>query len=93
MLFYIYYRCCLKDAFTKLKNIYGIKSILVEGGAEIIQSVLTHKLCNQIVLTLKPYYYGGYRSLRSQLESPVMLTNVTTARVEEDIIIHGIINS
>lgn len=86
-------RCCLKDAFMKLKSQCGIKSILIEGGAEIIQSVLQLKLCNQVVLTLKPVYFGGYRALTKQLDSPVHLLNVSTVRVEEDILIHGLLPS
>eukprot|EP01041_Mallomonas_annulata_P001880 gene1880-3648_t len=40
-------RCDLYDCFVKLKSIFGLKSVLVEGGAHILQSVLEKKIANQ----------------------------------------------
>lgn len=61
----------------------------MEGGAEIIQTVLDQNLCHQIVLTLKPSYYGGYRVLQRQLNEPLTITNITLVQVEDDFIMYG----
>lgn len=37
---------------------FNITSVLVEGGAGIIQSVLEKELADQIVLTIRPCLYG-----------------------------------
>ena len=36
------------DCFEKLRHFFGIKSILVEGGAHIIQNVLENQLVDQV---------------------------------------------
>lgn len=88
-IFYNFDRVELRDALVKLKAQCGVRSVLVEGGAEIIQSVLRARLCHQIVLTLKPLYFGGYRSMTEQLESPALLTDVSVHQVENDFLMHG----
>jgi riboflavin biosynthesis pyrimidine reductase len=78
-----------KDACRKLKSVHNIQSILVEGGAQIIQSVLENQLCHQVIITLKSIYFGGYRSMVRQLPSPLYLRSVTVAPVDFDFVLRG----
>ena len=85
-------RADLMDVFRKLKALCHINSILVEGGAEIIQSVLQYNLCHQVIVTLNIAYYGGYRALTGQLPRQVRLGQVRVVTVENNVIIYGTIN-
>jgi riboflavin biosynthesis pyrimidine reductase len=82
-------RCDIVDSFIRVKEQCNIQSILVEGGANIIQSTLEHRLANQIVLTLRPSFFGGYKSMTKQLPVPVELENITVASIEGNILIYN----
>ena len=41
-------RCDLKECFRALASTHQIKSVLVEGGANIIQSILENELASQV---------------------------------------------
>ncbi len=45
----------------------GIASLMVEGGARVITSLLQERLANYLVVTLVPAYVGGVRALESPL--------------------------
>ena len=81
-------RCDLVDCFKALKK-SGINSLLVEGGANIIQSVLEYQLADQVVVTIRPCFLGGYRSLTHELSQPFNLENTAAASVGGDIVIFG----
>jgi riboflavin biosynthesis pyrimidine reductase len=81
-------RCDLVDCFKSLKRA-GINSLLVEGGANIIQSVLESNLANQVVVTVRPCFLGGYRSLTHELQQPLDLLHTAAASVGGDIVIFG----
>lgn len=67
-------RCDLHDCLLQLKLQYGIDSLLVEGGASILQSFLeTRSLITQVVVTIKPWYLGGYRVMTRQLSGGLPL--------------------
>lgn len=68
---------------------FGLRSILIEGGAGIIQSVLELHLADQVIVTIRPCFYGGYRSLTRQLSTPVELTSTVAASVGGDVILCG----
>ena len=76
------------DCFKALKRA-GINSLLVEGGANIIQSVLEFQLANQVVVTIRPCFLGGYRSLTHELPQPLNLEKIAAASVGGDIVIFG----
>ena len=76
------------DCFKSLKRA-GINSLLVEGGANIIQSVLESHLANQVVVTVRPCFLGGYRSLTHELQQPLDLLQTAAASVGGDIVIFG----
>lgn len=80
--------CDLESAFIELKK-HDINSILVEGGAMIIHSVLSKKLCHQVVVTIYPGILGGYRSVPSELPDMASFKNVSVAVVGGDIIVLG----
>ena len=62
---------------------------MVEGGARIIQSVLEKELVDQVVVTIRPCYLGGYRAMSHELIQPVSLVETAAASVGGDIIIYG----
>ena len=76
------------DCFQSLKSA-GINSLLVEGGANIIQSVLESQLADQVVVTVRPCFLGGYRSLTRELTAPLNLESPAAASVGGDIVIFG----
>jgi 3,4-dihydroxy 2-butanone 4-phosphate synthase/GTP cyclohydrolase II len=55
----------LVQLFRELKQL-GLRSIMVEGGASIITSVLTSRLADQFLLTISPRFVGGLRAVKSQ---------------------------
>ena len=61
----------------------------MEGGANIIQSVLEYQLADQVVVTIRPCFLGGYRSLTHELSQPFNLENTAAASVGGDIVIFG----
>ena len=83
------YRCDLLDSFKKLKAL-GYNSILVEGGASIIQSVIDARLCDQVVVTIRPCFLGGFRSMTKQLAIGVArLHSCKAASIGGDIVMFG----
>jgi riboflavin biosynthesis pyrimidine reductase len=86
-------QCDLGSCLTALKQRLGLNSILIEGGAGIIQSVLEEGLADQVVLTLRPCFFGGYRALRRQLpKGPASLEQVSVASIGGDVVMHGLIS-
>lgn len=56
----------------------------------MIQTVLEQGLCDQLVVTLRPGYFGGYRCMTDQLQrGMVSLQNISVASVGGDIVVHG----
>lgn len=47
----------------------GIETLMVEGGAQVITSFLTHRLVDLLVLTVSPLFLGGLRAIDTQLIS------------------------
>jgi riboflavin biosynthesis pyrimidine reductase len=45
----------------------GIASLMVEGGARVITSMLQERLVNYLVMTLVPVFVGGLHALESPL--------------------------
>lgn len=86
-------KCDLHDCLRLLKEEHGLNSILVEGGAGIIQTVLELGLVNQFVVTLRPCFFGGYRSLTRQLSFPTSLEEISVASIGGDLVLHGIVTS
>ena len=66
-----------------------MKSILIEGGAGIIQSILEQELAQQLVLYIRPCFFGGYRSMNQQLLHPIGLSDINIASVDGDVVMYG----
>ena len=97
----------MSDVLRKLRRSFGMKSVLIEGGAHIIQTVLGRNLASQVlynrnasivyiylnniqvVITIKPSFLGGFRSLISQLSRLETLSKVSTEIVGGDIMLYG----
>lgn len=82
-------RCDLHDCLRLVKEHHGLQSVLIEGGAGIIQSVLELDLVDQFVVTLRPCFFGGYRALTRQLSSPTNMIDISVASIGGDVVLHG----
>ena len=78
-------RSCLQLLHQK----FQIRSILVEGGAHVLQQFFASNLVRQVLVSVQPCFLGGYRSMVSQLRNPLALTNVHVGTVEGNILIYG----
>jgi diaminohydroxyphosphoribosylaminopyrimidine deaminase/5-amino-6-(5-phosphoribosylamino)uracil reductase len=79
----------MKDCLSQLFNKFSITSLLVEGGAQVIQSFLEADLVDEAVIFIKPIFAGGYRSLTSELSTYKDLTEVVIGESGGDIVLHG----
>ena len=43
----------------------GIKTLMVEGGADVISSFLAARLADAIILTIAPMLVGGYKAVNT----------------------------
>lgn len=71
----------------------GIKSIMVEGGGQIITSFLKAQVANRAIITIAPVFAGGYDAVQG-LERPEWqqlprLSNMQTLPCGSDIIVAG----
>ena len=80
-------------ALMQILTDQGVRSVMVEGGAHIITSVLTEHLADQVVVTIAPRILGGVRSVRP-LGALDEATRPRFAAVhyeasETDVVMHG----
>ena len=47
----------------------GVRSVMVEGGAQVIKTFLAAGVCNYIVITIAPLFLGGLPALQSKYAS------------------------
>ncbi len=86
-------KCDLENIFRLLKSKLNMRRVLVEGGAGIIQSALEQRLVQRVVVTIRPCYLGGYRTLTHQLQGgPLSLQDIVVASVDGDIVVFGKFN-
>ncbi|MCA9211789.1 MAG: RibD family protein [Planctomycetales bacterium] len=69
----------------------GIRSVMAEGGATIITSLLTGSLADQYLVTISPRLIGGLRSIQSQpgTEGIARLHNLNYQWLAGDLILRG----
>jgi riboflavin biosynthesis pyrimidine reductase len=82
----------LASLFASLRK-RGIRSVLVEGGAKIITSILAADLADQLVLTISPLFLGGVRSVeplfgRGPNRRPE-LRDVFSQTIGDDLVVQG----
>jgi riboflavin-specific deaminase-like protein len=84
----------LVDLFRWLKE-QGINSLMIEGGSQVISSVLACHLVDQLVLTIAPRFFGqnGVRAAAAlncaQSISRPYLTGVEFEQLGDDLLIRG----
>ena len=83
---------CLGRLFTHLRG-QGIQTVMVEGGSEIITSILSSHLADQFLLTIAPRFVGGLRAVRTQEDVAAdrwpALSNIDYEWLAGDLIIRG----
>lgn len=68
----------------------GIGSLMVEGGARIITSLLSLCLVDLAIITLAPLLVGGLQAVEGPLDSPFpRLTKPNCIQLDEDFVIYG----
>lgn len=71
----------------------GIRSVMVEGGAQVISSFVRAQLADAIVLTVAPVLVGGYKAIGSLgIQTRTQLPRIRslhTQRLEDDLIMWG----
>lgn len=82
----------LTDLFRWLRE-QGVKSLMVEGGANVICSILNDRLVDQLVLTIAPRFFGrnGVRAAGTLNCAQAMagLSNVEVEQLGDDVLIRG----
>ena len=79
----------MKECLHLCRSQLGMKSVLIERCAGIIQTVLKEKLAHQFIVTIRPSFFGGYRSMVSQLDYPCTLENLSVEMIENDVVIRA----
>lgn len=72
----------------------GIQSVMVEGGARIISSLLAQQLVDRVVLTIAPLFVGGLNVLHGwqrPLQAPQLprLRHLRYQRLGDDMVVYG----
>jgi 3,4-dihydroxy 2-butanone 4-phosphate synthase/GTP cyclohydrolase II len=82
----------LMQLFVRLRQM-GFRSVMVEGGASIITSMLTLRLADQFLLTISPRFVGGLRAVQpqdgSECDRMPRLCNLQYQWLAEDLIIRA----
>lgn len=83
---------CLSSLLDRLGEM-GVNSLMVEGGARIITSLLLDRLADFIVLTIVPVFIGGMRAVSELGQSDplrfVRVTNPQYKKLGGDLILWG----
>jgi GTP cyclohydrolase II len=69
----------------------GIRSVMVEGGVQVIRSLMTSHLVDFLVVTIAPRFIGGEHGVRVQtelLEGPGM-RNFHHSKIGDDLVLWG----
>lgn len=70
----------------------NIRTLMVEGGAQVITGFLQAQLVDRVILTLAPAFVGGVRGVNALLETQnrfPRLKNLNVTQLENDIIVQG----
>lgn len=84
-------RVCLHTALDALWQ-RGIRSLMVEGGANVITAFLREQLADAIVLTVAPTIVGGYKAVGALGSNKGHLPQISplyTERLQDDLIMWG----
>jgi len=80
----------LRQALCRVKE-QGIDSVMIEGGASIIESFLRGytDVIDQVIVTISPSFVGGLTIVRKPLESQLELIDVESVCLSGDTILQG----
>lgn len=78
----------LAALFAYLGNV-GIRSVMVEGGATIIASLIRHQLAHQAIVTIVPRYQAGIRVNSPSLSAIATIQTPSYTQAGNDIIVWG----
>jgi 3,4-dihydroxy 2-butanone 4-phosphate synthase/GTP cyclohydrolase II len=70
----------------------GISSLMVEGGARILQAFLAQQLADQAIITLAPMFLGGVPVIEPwgrNIQEPFRMIEVGSQQLGEDVVIWG----
>ena len=67
----------------------GVRSLMVEGGAQVITGFLGQRLADWVSITIAPVILGGLPAVEPCLAGPSRLTQVHTGQLGEDVVIFG----
>ena len=88
---------CLKDMCRRLAE-KNIESILLEGGSSLFYSALSAKIVDKARIYIAPFLLGGKQAPSllqgegvAQIEDAFQLDDISVERIEQDIVIEGMI--
>jgi 3,4-dihydroxy 2-butanone 4-phosphate synthase/GTP cyclohydrolase II len=81
-------RIDLRPMLADLK-LRGIKSLMVEGGANVISSMLDAKVVDACVITLAPVFVGGVQAVLNPINPPARIETPLWERLGRDMILWG----
>lgn len=80
-------RVSLPDLLDRLGQL-GIKRLMVEGGAQVIQSFLEQRFANKLIVTIAPRLLGGLNAIQS-LTQPLDLRHANYRQLGADLILEA----
>ncbi|MBN2547733.1 MAG: RibD family protein [Anaerolineales bacterium] len=84
-------RVSLCDLLDRLGEM-GIDSLMVEGGAQVISSMLSQGLADQVILTVAPVFLGGLPAVEAGAIGWLRLGEVLYERLGDDLVACGKLN-
>jgi len=81
----------LDAVLSKLQDTQ-IRSVMVEGGAQVITAFLNAQLVDRVVLTIAPTFIGGYHAVGAMSGNGRLhpyLINTHTTQMGDDLIVFG----
>ena len=71
----------------------GIRSVMVEGGGQVISSFLSENLVDRAIITMAPQFVGGYKGLETVIDQNSELVNEGVEKHGKDYVFWGEIAS
>jgi len=71
----------------------GIRSLMVEGGAQVLTSFIEHGLADWAAITITPAFLGGLHTIQRPLPALTRLSQVHHEHCGEDLVVFGAFTS
>ena len=92
------HRVPLKQLFRELVRRYGVTSVLIEGGGEVLASALAERLVDRVVWVVSPLILGGRQSPGAvggegiaRLSNAVRLDRMAVRRIGPDLMLDAVL--